>query len=40
MMYYIGVTLGALLVELAGVATMTGILFVYWNKLTNNKVDA
>jgi len=40
MMYYVGITLGVLFAEFAGVAAMTGILYVYWNKLTNNKVDA
>lgn len=35
MMYYIGVTLKVLLVELSGVAAMTGVLYVYWNTLKN-----
>jgi len=39
MMYYVGVTLETLLVELAGVAAMTGIVYVYWNALTNKKAD-
>lgn len=33
MAYYIGVMLKVLLVELAGVAAMTGVLYVYWNAL-------
>jgi len=36
MMYYVGATLGVLLVELTGVAVMTGILYVYWNAMTKN----
>lgn len=35
MMYYIGVTLKVLLAEMAGVAAMTGVLYVYWNALKN-----
>lgn len=33
MMHYIGVTLGVLLVELTGVAAMTGVMHVYWKLL-------
>jgi len=40
MMYYVGVTLGALLIELAGVAAMTGIMYAYWNVFTKNRADA
>lgn len=35
MMYLLGVTLKALLVNFAGVAAMTGIMYVYWNALKN-----
>lgn len=35
MMNYVMITLQVLLVELAGVAAMAGILYVYWNVLTN-----
>lgn len=35
MLYYIAVALKVLLAELAGVAVMTGILYVYWNVLKN-----
>lgn len=37
MMYYVGVTLVVLLVELVGVASMTGVMYVYWNLLAKNK---
>lgn len=33
MAYYIGVMLKVLLIELAGVAAMTCVLYVYWNAL-------
>jgi len=36
-MYYIGVTLEVLLVELAGVAAIAGIMYGYWNVMTKNK---
>lgn len=30
-MYYVGITLLVLLIELAGVGVLTGILYLYWN---------
>lgn len=35
MMYYIGVALSVLLAELAGVAAVAGVMWVYWNALKN-----
>jgi len=37
MMLYISIALKALFVELAGVAVMTGVLYVYWNAMTKPK---
>lgn len=33
MIYYIGIVLKVLLAELAGVAAVAGVLYVYWNAL-------
>lgn len=37
MMTLVSAGLQALLVEVAGVALMTGILYVYWNVMTKTK---
>lgn len=37
MMIFVTAVIQTLLIELAGVAVFTGILYMYWNAMTRNK---